>query len=49
MKGKGRTVKEHLAEADTGERIFCYSKHVKGHGMMDSLIMTHMYWFTLTV
>ena len=46
---KGRHVKEHLAEADTGERIFCYSKHVKGHGMKDSLIMTHMYCFDLTV
>jgi hypothetical protein len=26
-------VKEYFAEADTGERIFCYSKHVKGHRM----------------
>ena len=26
-----RQVKECFAEADTGERVFCYSKHVKGH------------------
>ena len=26
-------MKEYFAEADTGERIFCYSKHVKGHRM----------------
>jgi hypothetical protein len=26
----GRQVKGCFAEADTGERMFCYSKHVKG-------------------
>ena len=29
-----------MAEADTGERM----KHVKGQEMMDSLLMTLMYW-----
>ena len=24
---------EYFPEADTGERMFCYSKHVKGHMM----------------
>jgi len=40
-------VKEPLAEVHTGERIFCYSNHMKGHKMKDSLIMTHMYWSDL--
>ena len=29
----GTQVKGCFAEADTGERIFCYSKHVKGYMM----------------
>jgi hypothetical protein len=37
-------MKEHLAEAEIGERMmFCKSKHVKGH-VKDSLLTTHMYW-----
>ena len=36
-----------FAEADTGERMFCYSRHVKGHVMKDSLLTTHMYWSAL--
>jgi hypothetical protein len=27
--------------------MFCYSKHVKGHMMKDSLTTTHMYWSAL--
>jgi hypothetical protein len=37
----------HFAEADTRDRMFCKSKHVKGHVMKDSLLMTPMYWSTL--
>lgn len=37
-----RLVKEHLAEADTGER-----KHGKGHMMKNSLLLTYMYWSAL--
>jgi hypothetical protein len=40
-------VKEYFTVADTGERIFCQSKHMKGHVMNDSLLMTHMYWSTV--
>jgi hypothetical protein len=36
-------MKEHFAEADTGETMLCYSKQV----MKDSLLMTHMYWSAL--
>jgi hypothetical protein len=36
-------MKEYLAEEDTGERIFGYSQHVKGHVEKHLLIMTHMY------
>jgi hypothetical protein len=35
-------VKECVAKADTGERVFCQSKHVKGH-VMNSLLTTHTY------
>jgi hypothetical protein len=47
--GWGEHVKEHFTEADTGERMFCQSKHMKGHVMKDSLLMTHMYWSTTYV
>jgi hypothetical protein len=33
-------MKECFTEADTGERMFCYSKHVKGHVIKDSLLTT---------
>jgi hypothetical protein len=42
----GKNVKEHLAEAETSERIFCKSKHMKRH-IMDSSLTAHMYWPTL--
>ena len=29
VKGSGRLVKDRFTEADPGERMFCYSKHVK--------------------
>jgi hypothetical protein len=35
-------MKEYFPEADTGERMFCQSKHVKEHVMKDSLL-THKY------
>lgn len=47
VKGSGRLMKEHLAEADTGERMFCSGKLVKGHAMKGTLLMTCMYWSTL--
>jgi hypothetical protein len=37
-------MKEHCAEADTGGRMFCKSKRVKGHVMKDSLLTTQVYW-----
>ena len=37
---------EHFAEADTGERMFWQSKHVKGL-VKNSSLTTCMYWFTL--
>ena len=40
-------MKKQFTEADTGERMFCQSKHMKGHVMKDSLLMTRMYWSTL--
>ena len=40
-------MKEHLAEVDTGERMFCKSKHVKGYLRKDSLLTTRMYWSAL--
>ena len=43
----GKHVKDCLTEADIGDRLFCQSKHMEGHGMKDSLLMTHMYWSTL--
>jgi hypothetical protein len=30
-------------EADTGERMLCESKHVKGHVRKDALLTTRMY------
>ena len=36
-----------FAEADTGERMFCKRKHMKGHVMKDALLMTRMYWSIL--
>jgi hypothetical protein len=47
VKGQGRLVKEHLAEADTAERIFGYSQHVKEYVEKHLLIMTHMHWSDL--
>jgi len=43
----GKHMKENLAETDTGERMFCQSKQVKGHMMKDSLLTAHMYWSAL--
>jgi hypothetical protein len=43
VKGSGRLVKEGFAEADTGERMFCSSKHIKGHMMKDSLLTVCTY------
>jgi hypothetical protein len=40
-------MKECFAEADTGKRMFCESKHVTGHMMKNSLLTTHMYWSPL--
>jgi hypothetical protein len=40
-------VKVHFTEVDTGERMLCQSKHVKGHMPKDSSLMTCMYWYTL--
>jgi hypothetical protein len=40
-------MKEHLAEVDTGERMFCKSKHVKGYLRKDSFLTTRMYWSAL--
>ena len=40
-------MKGYLAEADTGERMLCQSKHTKGHVMKDSSLKTCMYWFNL--
>ena len=40
-------MKECFPEADTSERMFCESKHMKGHVMKNSLIMTGMYWSAL--
>ena len=39
-------MKKCFAEADTGERMFCESKHMKGH-MMKVSLLTHVYWSTL--
>ena len=39
-------MKECFTEADTGERRFCESKHVKGH-VKDSLLTACMYWSDL--
>jgi len=39
----GKQVKKCFAEADTGQRMFCKSQHVKGHVRKDSLLMTHTY------
>ena len=38
-----RHLKECFTESDTGERIFCQSKHVKGHMMKDCLLRTHTF------
>ena len=40
-------MKECSAEADTGERMFCQSKHARGHMMKDSFLTIHMYWSAL--
>ena len=40
-------MKECFAEADTGERMFYKTEHMKGHIMKDSSVITSMYWFTL--
>jgi len=40
-------MKESFVEADTGERLFCQSRHMKGHVTKASSMMTHMYWSTL--
>ena len=40
-------MKECFIEADIGERMFGDNKHVERHVMKDSLLTTHVYWFTL--
>ena len=40
-------MRECQAEVDPGERMFCKSKHAKGHVTKDSLLATHMCWSAL--
>ena len=38
-----------FAKAETGERMFCQSQHMKGHLMKNSSLMTPMYVVCLTL
>ena len=43
----GQTHGECFPEADTGERVFCESKHVEGRVTKGSSLSTHMSWSAL--